>query len=262
MARTKKLTTDQNIALRGLSLLEKLNVLHEWKRNGEISSEQFYHVSNRVINQDAKKQLSSVKSLNKRIYDNDDRGCARTCVEGEIQVLIDKLRNSLNEFLDSRTRKEICITDNQISDFRKYIWEYPFYRSKVNRLLILGLRYPNKELNKISSEYIKAHKMCSYYNDDLFWLLLWEDSNFVPIDAVRLMTKNVDGNIVINSVFEKHLIGNLIPLIEVQRDKEINRLIWAQSLEEPSHREKEVARKTRRLEAFNSLLKAAKEYLD
>jgi hypothetical protein len=103
--------------------------------------------------------------------------------------------------------------------------------------------------------------MATYYNDDAFWLLLWEDGNLVPLDAVRLMIKNDNDNIVINNVFDKRLISNLIPLIEIQRDKEINRLMWAQSLDNNSQREKEVARKTRRLEAFNTLLKAANEYV-
>jgi hypothetical protein len=260
--KAKNLKADQNMALQGLTLQEKLNLLHNWKRCGEISDHQYNHFSNLFINKEARKQLSTVKSLKRSVYDNDDRGCARTCTEGEIQTFIDKLRSNLTDFLTCRENTELDLSENQIALFRKYIYEYPFYRSKINRLLIVGLRYPNKSLNKISSEYVKAYKMATYYNDDAFWLLLWEDGNLVPLDAVRLMIKNDNDNIVINNVFDKRLISNLIPLIEIQRDKEINRLMWAQSLDNNSQREKEVARKTRRLEAFNTLLKAANEYVN
>jgi hypothetical protein len=259
--KAKNLNKCQCIALKGLTLQEKLNLLYEWKKNNEVTDRQFNHFSNLFINKEAKKQICSVKALKGSIYDNHDNGCARSCAEGEIQTFIDRLRSDLNDFLTCRNNKELRLTDNQIVQFKKYIYEFPYYRSKVNRLLILGLRYPNKTLNQISSEYIKGHKMYPYYNDDSFWLLLWEDGNLVPLDAVRLMTKNVENNIVINSIFDKHLIKNLIPLIEIQRDKEINRLMWAQSLEDENQRNKEIARKTRRLEAFNTLLNAAKEYV-
>ena len=260
--KVKNLKADQNIALQGLTLKEKLDLLQRWRKVGDITDRQFNHFSTLFIDKEAKKQICTIKSLDKRVYDNDDRGCVRTCTEGEIQTFIDKLRSDLNDFLTCRNSKELRLTEKQLELFRKYIYEYPFYRSKVNRLLIVGLRYPNKELNKISSEYIRAHKMCPYYNDDSFWLLLWEDGNLVPIDAVRIMTKYVDNNIVINPVFDLHLVKNLIPLIEVQRDKEINRLMWAQSLEDETKREKEVARKSRRLEAFNTLLNAARQFVN
>ncbi len=259
--KVKNLKADQNIALQGLTLQEKLNILQKWRKDGDISDRQFNHFSNLFIDKEAKKQLSSVKALNKPVYDNDDRGCARTCTEGEIQTFIDKLRSNLNDFLTCRNTKELRLNEKQLELFRRYIYEYPYYRSKVNRLLVVGLRYPNKSLNQISTEYIRKHKMFPYYNDDSFWLLLWEDGNLVPLDAVRLMTNFVDDNIVINPIFCKHLIKNLIPLIEVQRDKEIHRLMWAQSLDDEEKRTKEVARKTRRLEAFNSLLEAANEYI-
>ena len=260
MAKAKNLTTDQCITLRGLSLQEKLNLLHQWKKNGEITPQQFNHFSNLWINRDAKKQLSSVKKMAPSVYDNDDKGCVRSHIEGEMQFFIDKMRNELNNWLTNRSTSKLIVNEAYINKFTEYLNTH--YRSKVNRLLILGLRYPNKELNRISAEFIRSKKMHPYYSDAAFWLLLWEDGNLIPNDAIRLMLVERGDTLEINNCFDTHLIRHLIPLIEVQRNKEIQRLVWAQSLEDETQREKEVARKTQRLEMFNTLLESASRYVN
>ena len=88
---------------------------------------------------------------------------------------------------------------------------------------------------------------------------MWEDGNFVPMDAIRLMLKIENGKYVINSRFEKALIKTLIPYITSQRDKEIERLKWAQTRDD-CNEDRQIPRKLRRLSAFNTLLKAAEEY--
>jgi hypothetical protein len=64
----------------------------------------------------------------------------------------------------------------------------------VNRLLIVGLRYPDVELNRLCEEYIRTYRLIEKigYADFSFWLLLWEDGNLVPLNAVRLMRVKKD----------------------------------------------------------------------
>lgn len=256
-----RLTADQNLALRGLNLQEKLDRLHHWKKSGEITQETFNFLSNKWINKETKKVMGLKNPLAKRGNENAERStCSKSIVEGEMQKFLDKLRNKLNSYLATRCT-EICeLTDTELEEFRKYLYQYSYYRSKINRLLIVGLRFPDKRVTEICGCFINTSRKHSNYQDFTFWGMLWEDGNLVPLDAVRLMLLKNGDKYQIDTCFEPSLIKSLIPLIEVQRDKEIQRLKWAQSLE-GKEREKEVARKTRRLEAFNILLDAAAEYI-
>lgn len=256
-----RLTADQNLALRGLNLQEKLDRLHRWKKCGEITQETFNFLSNKWINKETKKVMGLKNPLAKRGNENAERStCSKSIVEGEMQKFLDKLRNKLNSYLATRCT-EICeLTDAELEEFRKYLYQYSCYRSKINRLLIVGLRFPDKRVTEICGCFINTNRKHSNYQDFTFWGLLWEDGNLVPLDAVRLMLLKNGDKYQIDTCFDPLLIKSLIPLIEVQRDKEIQRLKWAQSLE-GKEREKEVARKTRRLEAFNILLDAAAEYI-
>ncbi|MBQ7284778.1 MAG: hypothetical protein IJW72_00795, partial [Alphaproteobacteria bacterium] len=63
----------------------------------------------------------------------------------------------------------------------------------------------------------------------------------------------------IDPIFEKGFIKSIIPLMEAQRDKEAIRLAQAQMLE-GRERERQIARKMHRLNAFNTLIEAAQRY--
>ena len=184
----------------------------------------------------------------------------KLAIEAEIQELIDRLRTNLNLYLSERNKTKAKISPADIESFKKYINVYPQLKSKVNRLLIVGLRYPDETLNKIAEDYIKQHRLSEKINraDIGFWLLLWEDGNFVPLNAIRLMLVENEDGYKLNPCFSTTLISELVPMIEFQRDKELLRLEWAKSLSNPIKRQHEVERKQKRLNAFNCLLKVAK----
>lgn len=256
-----KLTTDQNLALKGLNLQEKLDMLHRWKQRGEITQETFNFLSNKWINKETKKVMGLKNPLARRGNENAEQRLSsnRAVVEGEMMNFLNMMRNKLNSYIANRCTESCLLTDTEFEKLKKYLFEYPCYRSKINRLLIVGLRFPDKRVTELCAEFIDVNRKHSHYKDFTFWGMLWEDGNLVPLDAVRMMLTPNNGKYQIDTCFEPSLIKSLIPLIEVQRDKEIQRLKWAQSLE-GKEREKEVARKTRRLEAFNILLDAAAEY--
>ena len=140
--------------------------------------------------------------------------------------------------------------------FKKYLSEYPYVKGKINQLLILGLRFPDKRLNTISEDYIKKYRTIKQFmhTEFDFWLKLWSDNDFVPLNAVRLMLDETDEVVRLNPCFTTAMLFELKPLIEYQRNKEILRLQWAQSLKSKEKKEKEVTRKQRRLNAFEELL--------
>lgn len=256
-----KLTKEQNMALRNLNLQEKLDQLHRWKKRGEITQETFNFLSNKWINKETKKVMGIKNPLAKRTNENAEQKLSsnRALVEGQMMSFLNIMRNKLNSYIANRCTESCLLTDTEFEKLKKYLFSYPCYRSKINRLLIVGLRFPDKRVTELCAEFIEVNRKHSPYQDFVFWGMLWEDGNLVPMDAVRLMLLKNGDNYQIDSCFDPALIRNLIPSIEVQRDKEIQRLKWAQSLE-GKEREKEIARKTRRLEAFNILLDAAAEY--
>ena len=247
----------QNDALKNASTLEeKFELLNEWKEKGEISVTLFNEKTNELIN----KAMRKVKPSS---VDFSDNGMYKTVIEGEVQAFIDQLRNKINKYLSHRDKRSVRLEEKDIEKFQRYLLEkYGYLRSKVNRLLIVGLRYPDYRLNQISEEYIKKNKMFpeQRWADSSFWLLLWEDGNLVPLNAVRLMiVDNGKGEFELNPCFNKHLVLELMPLVEFQRDKEKLRLEWAKKLRNPEQRKAEIERKQNRLDFFNCLLEVMKK---
>jgi hypothetical protein len=257
MAKKCKLTRNQNELLgKTKDLREKFSLLEQWLRQGEISTELYNSTVNKLINRSMKDAKPS--------FDLDDRTGYGLAIEAQIQELIDRLRANLNLFLSKRDKEQAKISLSDMVLFKKYINEYPHLRSKVNRLLIVGLRYPDKELNSVCEEYILQHRLIEKikHADCSFWLLLWEDGNLVPLNAVRLMTvKTETGGYALSPCFNKFLIAELIPSVQFQRDKEKLRLEWAMGLSDPTKRALEVKRKQKRLNAFECLLNLLKNSL-
>ena len=259
-----KLTAGQNMQLKGLDLTKKLKLLHQWRKNKEISQEAFEHFSNAWINKDSKKE-NSLSALRVSPRENFDRDIPRSAVEGEIQNMIERLRGYTKEYICNRNMLVCELSEQDLAKFRKYVTTYfAVYPDKIARLLIIGLRYPDptKRINQFCNEWIardslKLHK--DYLTDHHFWGLLWEDGNLVPLDAIRLMLSKEENGYKINERFEKDFVRILIPYITAQRDKEITRLKWAQMRDDSDH-DRQVARKTKRLKAFNILLDAAEKY--
>lgn len=252
----ERFSRQQNDDLKNASTLEeKFELLNEWKEKGEISATLFNEKTNELIN----KAMRKVKPAS---IDFSDGGIHKTIIEGQIQAFIDKLRNKINKYLSHRDKRSVQMDEKDIETFQNYLFSYGHLRSKVNRLLIIGLRYPDYRLNQISEEYIKKNKMFpeQRWADSAFWLLLWEDGNLVPINAVRLMiVDNGKGEFELNPCFNKHLVLELMPLVEFQRNKEKFRLEWAKKLRNLEQRKAEVERKQKRLDFFNCLLEVMKK---
>lgn len=251
----EKLTTAQNIALKGLSLEEKLNLLNNWREANEISQSQFNFFSNLWISRESKKVMNTKRPLKKMAGEN-KLHCPKTIIEVEARQFLSLLQNRLNNYLAKRGDLP-SLSENEQQQLERFLIS-PNTKEIKKQLLVIGLRYPDKRLNSTCQKYIATQK--SLFIDNAFWVLLWSDGNLVPMDAIRLMLKKKGEEYVIDPVFEKQIIYILIPLIELQRNKEITRLKWAQSLR-GEEREREVARKTRRLNAFNILLQAANKYV-
>lgn len=230
---------------------EKFKLLEDWLEKGEISESQYNFSVNKIINRTMKSVKPSV--------DINDRAFYRTSAEAKLQSYLEFLRRRLTAYLKSRHPFDAKLSVGEVMMFKRYLEEYPYIKSKINRLLIVGLRYPDKEINEIAEEFILKHKIYSQINhaDYAFWLMLWEDGNLVPMNAVRLMLNNTEKGFELKPCFkhDTRLMEELKPLIEFQRDKEILRLEWAKSLKDKEKREAEVERKQRRLDTFECLLK-------
>lgn len=264
MAQKPKLTTAQNLQLKDLSLQEKLNLLHDWKKCGAITPQAFEHFSNLWIRKESKKAIQEKNALRRRPGENLEkplRSSSKLAVECDINNFISKLRRNLNLYISERTT-EICELSAQDKElFKKYILEYfRACRTAINQLLILGLRYPDKELNQFCSGFVRDNKKNPPFVDYYFWGMLWEDEDFVPLDAVRLMLVKKEDMYEIDPCFDAAFIRNIFPLFEAQRDKEALRLAQAQMLE-GKERERQVSRKMHRLNAFNTLIAAAQKVL-
>ena len=280
MAKTK-LTVEQNLSLKGLNLEQKLEKLRTWRKNQEVSREAFEHFSNLWINRESKKLQGDNRTLRRSPRENFIR--CRTVIEGQLEELINRLRSNLNRYIADRSEAAISIKESDYAEFERLVRKYfTLYPSKISRLLALGLRYPDstRRLNKFCFEWIKyieclniegrrgwinksLHHLKDYYNDSLFWTLLWED-DFVPMDAIRLMIIKGQGQkeeYQMDPRFDKYFLRDLLPLIEAQRDKEIERLKWAQTRDDRDE-QNQVPRKIRRLEAFNTLVECIIHYIN
>lgn len=264
MAQKPKLTTAQNLQLKDLSLQEKLNLLHDWKKRGEITPQAFEHFSNLWIRKESKKAIQEKNALRRRPDENLEkplRSAGKLAIECDMNNLISRLRRNLNLYISERTTQICQLSALDKEQFKKFVSEYSrACRAAVNRLLILGLRYPDKELNQFCSNFIQDNKKNPPYIDYYFWGMLWEDEDFVPLDAVRLMLVKKEDMYEIDPCFDAAFIRNVFPLFEAQRDKEALRLAQAQMLE-GKERERQVSRKMHRLNAFNALIAAAQKVL-
>ena len=257
-----KLTTEQNLTLRGMNLQQRLEQLHKWYIEGKISKETFEALSNALINKASRKAQNPLGASGS-LEDNLPRDCPRSVVEGEIQAFLERLRGNIRSYITNRNPNVASLTKREIEKFKRYTINYCIvYPAKVSRLLIIGLRYPDKQLNEFCVNWIRGDSLSfgkNYYYDHHFWGLLWEDGDLVPLDAIRLMGQKEGEEFIIDSRFEKTFIKTLMPYFEAQRDKEVMRLKLAMMRDDRDD-ERQVARKLKRLNAFNILIAAAEKY--
>lgn len=231
------------------SLSRKFSLLESWLSEGQITSEQYNSYIRKIINR-------AMKSI-KPYVDVNDVCFYRTATEAKLQSFLELLQRKLNHYLDTRDELLAKLSEGHLIMFREYMEEYPYVRSKINRLLIIGLRYPDKRLNKLAEEYILKFKIHDQINqaDFAFWIMLWDDGNIVPLNAIRLMLNETENGFELKPCFNGLLKYELKPLIEFQMEKEKIRLQWAESLKDEAKRKIEITRKQRRLDAFECFLK-------
>ena len=260
MVKKPKLSKELNQELIGLTLQQKLDILHKWKLKRKISDEIFNFYSRYWIEKDSKK-LRSSQTLRKIPTENLVCRCHGLAAEGEVQSFLDYIRSISKEYFIKPSCSGVVITSNELKKFKKYVENYfVLLPDKVYRLLIEGLRFPDSsgEINAFCNKWITSCPR-DYYQETHFWFLLWEEGSFVPMDAIRLMLEKTDGVYQINKRFDVALIAELLPKFIVHRNMEMIRLENAQRLT-GAERDREVSRKIRRLEAFNLLISSAEKF--
>lgn len=232
-----RLKPEQNMALQGLPLKAKLERLKVWREAGEISDEQLRYFSNRWFKKEHRR--SSEPQGNKCRY--------KTVLEIRIFKLCQDLQHNIKKYVAYRNKNEVMLKDKTLTEIEGILSSSRLV-PVLDDFLIVALRYPDKRINEMAVEYVKKWRMDSLP----FWAKLWADENLVPNDALRLMMPE-DGQV--TSSLSKEYLRYLLPLIEAQRDKEIQRLEWA----EATGFLLTAQRRNKRLEAFNSLIKAIKK---
>ena len=232
-----RLKPEQNMALQGLSLKAKLERLKKWREAGEVTDEQLRYFSNRWFKKEHRR--STEPQGNKCRY--------KTVLEIRLFKLCQELQHDIKKYVAYRNRNEVMLKDETLKEIRNVLGTYRQF-PVLDEFLVIAMRYPDKRLNEMAVEYVKKWRMESLP----FWAKLWADENLVPNDAIRVMMPE-DGQV--TSSLSKEYLRYLLPLIEAQRNKEIQRLEWA----EATGFLLTAQRRNKRLEAFNSLIKAIKK---
>ena len=248
------LTKEQNLALKGLTAEERMNIIRGWYQSGQITKQQFDYLSLKQI----KKEISKKYPVPQK----PQREHKKTEEEKFMTVLRHRLNTRLNYYLVNRSTEAPLITTEELKDFKGYLNMYPLYREEIHSLIELGLRYPNDALNKLCTEFMKSIKNEKLPCSNL-WCLLWAENHLVPNDTIRLMLDE-DGNL--DKYFSKFSLRTLIPSIKAHQEKESLRLSVAlakptKSSEEETAKQKDIERKTQRLEMFNDLIAKIDSYL-
>ena len=162
-------------------------------------------------------------------------------------------------FVRRRNLEEARLTFEESELFRRII--LGAYRSQTpnysligvaEAMLIDGLRYPDKSINDFCVGFIKRQQ-CEAGVSWSLWMSLWCQP-FVPADAVRLMMYCEDEG----EYYRNNQFAELVPLlakkIRWHLNAEYARLAKAQQLEDETVRRREVARKSRRILLFRTLL--------
>jgi len=232
-----RLKPEQNMALQGLSLQAKLERLKKWHEAGEINEAQLRYFSNRWFKKEHRRSSEPKDDHNRRY---------KTVLEIRLFKLCQELQHDIKRYIAKRDKNEVMLKDETLEEIGNVLGSYRLL-PVLDEFLIIAMRYPDKRINEMAVAYVKKWRMHSLP----FWAKLWADENLVPNDALRLMMPE-EGQV--TSSLSKEGLRYLLPLMEAQRDKEIQRLEWA----EATGFLLTAQRRNKRLEAFNSLIKAVK----
>lgn len=230
----EKLSREQNEALRGSYYPAKsFELLAEWLDKKEISKALYNTTIDRIVHKEMRKTKPCVNVVK-------EANC-RCVEEGNIQHLTERLRSKLKRYLAYHNKLEAKLDAEDIMLFKKLVENNFYFRPKIDRLLILALRYPDKELNKVAEQLIIKYKRNpnNWKYETNFWILLWSD-DFVPRNAPSLMIdRTEDGETLFNFV-SPSLARVLLPLIKWQIDSQTLRFLAAHAIKHEEWHSKEI----------------------
>ncbi|MBR6663444.1 MAG: hypothetical protein IKL33_01315 [Alphaproteobacteria bacterium] len=245
-----KLSKEKNLALKGFSPQERLAKITDWYLKGEISQGTFNMLCLKENNKESNKKL------------NAGRKAKRTQPKSSEEIKMTEMRHKLNarlkSYLITRNLEEPLMNYAEFQDFKSMINLFPLYQEEINKLLEVALRYPEPALVEIAFCFIVEKMKEKGKKNKELWKLLWSSSHLVPLDVIRLMYDEDGDNI--DEYFDKNFLKDeLLPLIEIQRDKEITRLNTSKNTpvhncEEAISKCMDIERKTKRLNAFNNII--------
>lgn len=239
----EKLTPNQNMAMKDMSLEQKVEYLASLRDHKSITPHLYNQLVNNFINKEMRKDLP--------IGQRNGFYKTQTTVDLQMKQMIELLRSKIKDFIAFRNDEAAKLSMDNVALYKRLLNIY-WVKPLIDELLILGLRYPDKRLTEIASRYIQEYRISLASADEEFWLLLWSDPHFVPLDAVRIMMDTEEHRIY--PCF-KGIIHKLEPYIKFQRDKEQTRLNLVKYEDSSIVRAKE-ERRSDRLMKFEELLDA------
>lgn len=244
------LPQELNMQFKGLEFKEKMKLLQQMKTDGLVSEMQFNYFSNLWTTKHTKKIIKQQKEMQDSLWNP---------MDDEAQCFYSNLHTKLDNYLIQRSGIQ-PLEHRELQQFCDFIYRSRISQTMKNKLIILGLRFPDRDLTELCNEFIDDYCKDPTEPNFHFWIRLWEDGNLVPMDAIRQMLVLRNGKYEVDINLPYILIKELLPMITIQRDKELYRLQMAEQII-GSERETQVARKQRRLEMFNLLLEACKKRL-
>ena len=249
------LTKESNLILKDLSPEQRKEKIREWYQTGKISKEQYNALSLKNI----KKEINHKHPVPER----NRRKHRKNSQEIEMTNLRHCLNARLKNYLATRDERASKLSYYEYQKFKDLITQFPYCWDEVNKLLEIGLRYPEPSLNEFCVKFIESSLKKKSITNHTLWFMLWENGHLVPNDTIRLML-NKEGNI--DDYFSPFLIRYLIPLMQIHLEKENLRLREAHSkptknATDVAAKEKDIERKTQRVEAFNNLIAKSKAFI-
>lgn len=174
----------------------------------------------------------------------------------KIKAVLDHITQKREEYVQNRDLEASKLSEDVKNAFitfvsRNYDGSNQVIAGVINALVIEGLRYPDKELNNFTFNLLKEKE--AQKPNWALWIPLW-GTEFVPLDAVRLMLKMEDGGFRAIDTF-RELVRIISSKILWHLEQEYKRLEWARKLPDRI-RSREVGRKAKRIFYFQMLLGA------
>ncbi len=175
----------------------------------------------------------------------------------KIKSLWKSINTRREQYVIERDLEKAALSDEEKQQFIHFVsinYDSPnqSISAVINLLLIEGLRYPDKELNKFTYNFLREREGVNNKISWALWVNLW-DTEFVPLDAVRLMLDVRDGRFFPLARFQE-VVKIIAPKILRHLEQEERRMEWARGIEDSTVRSRECGRKARRIFYFQALL--------